>query len=66
MSGRRDATGRRCHGGARRTRSRVGVAARQVVATHSMAEVEQCDWTASRVAVHGVVEPRDGAIGRTV
>jgi hypothetical protein len=40
MSGPHDATGRRCRGGVWRTRSRVGVTARQVVATHSVAEVE--------------------------
>jgi hypothetical protein len=60
MSGRRDVTGRRRRGSARRTRSRAIVAARQVVATHSVAEVELV-WPQDEVAAHGVVddEPRD-------
>jgi hypothetical protein len=40
MSGRRDAAERRCHSGTQRTRSRAGVAARQVVVTHGVADVE--------------------------
>jgi hypothetical protein len=54
MNGRCDATGRR------RTRSRASVAARQVVATHSVAEVEPV-WPQEEVEAHGVVddEPRD-------
>jgi hypothetical protein len=66
MSGRRDATGGRCHGGTWGTRSTAGVAARQVVATHGMAEVELV-WLQDEIAVaaHGVVEPRDGATTRT-
>jgi hypothetical protein len=66
MNGRRDATGRRCHGGAQRIRSRASVAARQVVATHGVAEVEPM-WPQDEVAAaaHGVVEQRDGATGRT-
>jgi hypothetical protein len=64
MNGRRDATGRRRHGSARRTRSRAGVAARQVVATHGVAEVEPV-WPQEEVTAHGVVDdeshdkPRD-------
>jgi hypothetical protein len=64
MSGRRDATGRRCCADARRTRNRAGVATRQVVAMHGMDEVEPM-WPQDDVAVHGVVdderrdEPRD-------
>jgi hypothetical protein len=60
MSGRHDATGRRYRDGTRCTRSRASVAARQVVATHGMAEVEPV-WPPDKVAVHGVVddEPRD-------
>jgi hypothetical protein len=64
MSGRRDATGRRCCGDTQRTGSRAGVVARQVVAKHSMAEVEPV-WPQDEVAAHGVVddesrdEPRD-------
>jgi hypothetical protein len=66
MSGRRDATGGRCRGGTWRTRSTAGVVARQVVATHGMAQVEPV-WLQDEVtaAAHGVVEPRDGATGRT-
>jgi hypothetical protein len=47
-------------GGARRTRSRASVAARQVVTTHGVAEVEPA-WPQDEVAAHGVVddEPRD-------
>jgi hypothetical protein len=58
MSGRHDATGGRCRGGTWRTRSTAGVAARQVVATHGMAEVEPV-WPQDEVAAaaHGVVEP---------
>jgi hypothetical protein len=61
MNGRPDATGRRRRGGARRTRSRASVAARQVVMTHGVAEVEPA-WPQDEVAAHGVVddEPRDG------
>jgi hypothetical protein len=61
MNGRRDATGRRRRGGARRTRSRASVAARQVVARHGVAEVETV-WPQDEVAAHGVVNdgPRDG------
>jgi hypothetical protein len=61
MNGQHDATGRRRRGSVRRTRSRASVAARQVVATHSVAKVEQV-WPLEEVAVHGVVddEPRDG------
>jgi hypothetical protein len=55
MNGRRDATGRRHRGGARRTRSRASVAARQVVATHDVAEVEPV-WPQDEVAAHGVVD----------
>jgi hypothetical protein len=60
MSGRRDATGRRHRGSTRRTRSRATVAARQVVATHDMAEVEPV-WPQEEVTAHEVVddEPRD-------
>jgi phosphatidate phosphatase APP1 len=64
MSGRRDATGRRCCSGAQRTRSRASVAARQVVATHGVAEVEPV-WPQDEVTAHRVVddepcdEPRD-------
>jgi hypothetical protein len=60
MSGRRNATRRRRRGGARRTRSRAGVAARQLVTTHGVAEVEPV-WSQDEVAAHGVVddEPRD-------
>jgi hypothetical protein len=60
MKGRRDATGRRRRGGARRTRSRASVAARQVVTMHGVAEVELA-WPQYEVAAHGVVddEPRD-------
>jgi hypothetical protein len=60
MSGRHDATRRQRHGGARRTRSRAGVAARQVVVTHDVAEVEPV-WPQDEVAAYGVVddEPRD-------
>jgi hypothetical protein len=61
MNGRRDATGRRRRGGARRTRSRASVAARQVVTTHGVVEVEPA-WPQDEVATHGVVddELRDG------
>jgi hypothetical protein len=61
MNGQRDATRRRRRGGVRRTRSRASVAARQVVTTHSMAEVEPV-WPQDEVAAHGVVddEPCDG------
>jgi hypothetical protein len=61
MNGRRDATGRRRHGGAWRTRSRANVAATQVVTTHGVAEVESA-WPQDEVAAHGVVddELRDG------
>jgi hypothetical protein len=61
MNGRRDATGRRRRGGARRTQSRASVAARQVVTTHGVAEVEPV-WPQDEVAAHRVVddEPRDG------
>jgi hypothetical protein len=60
MSGRRDATGRRRRGGTRRTRSRAGVVARQVVATHGVAKTEPV-WLQDKVAAHGVVdnEPRE-------
>jgi hypothetical protein len=64
MNGRRDATVRRRHSSARRTRSRASVAARQVVATHGVAEIEPV-WPQDEVAAHGVVddepcdEPRD-------
>jgi hypothetical protein len=60
MNGRRDATGRRCHGGVLHTRSRASVAARQVFATHDVAKVEPV-WPQDEVAAHGVVddEPRD-------
>jgi hypothetical protein len=54
MNGRRDATGGRCRGGARRTRGRASVAARQVVAPHGVAEVELV-WPQDEVAAHGVV-----------
>jgi hypothetical protein len=60
MNGRRDATGRRRHGGARRTRSRASVATRQVVTTHDVAEVEPA-CPQDEVAAHGVVDDeRDG------
>jgi hypothetical protein len=61
MNGQSDATERRRRGGVRRTRSRASVAARQVVATHSVAEVELV-WPQEEVAAHGVFddEPRDG------
>jgi hypothetical protein len=61
MNGRCDATGRRHRGGARHTQSRASVAARQVVMTHSVAEVEPV-WPQDKVTAHGVVddEPRDG------
>jgi hypothetical protein len=61
MNGRRDATGRRHCGGARRTQSRASVAARQVVTTHGVPEVEPA-WPQDEVTTHGVVddEPRDG------
>jgi hypothetical protein len=54
-------------GDARHTRSRASVAARQVVATHSMAQVELV-WPQDEVAVAAdrVVEPRDRVAGRTV
>jgi hypothetical protein len=55
MNGRRDATGRRRRGDARRTRSRASVAARQVAATHGVAEVELV-WPQDEVAAHGVVD----------
>jgi hypothetical protein len=57
----RDVTGRRRRGGAWRTRSRASVAARQVVTTHGVAEVEPA-WPQDEVTAHGVVddEPRDG------
>jgi hypothetical protein len=60
MNGRCDATGRRHRGGARRTRSRASVAAKQVVMTHDVAEVELV-WPQNEVVAHGVVddEPRD-------
>jgi hypothetical protein len=60
MNDRRDATGRRRRGGARRTRSRASVVARQVVTTHGVAEVEPA-WPQDEVVAHGVVddEPRD-------
>jgi hypothetical protein len=60
MSGRCDAIGKRCCGGAQRTRSRAGVVARQVVATHSVAKVEPV-CPQDEVAAHGVVDdkPRD-------
>jgi hypothetical protein len=64
MNGRRDAIGRRRRGGAWRTRSRASVAARQVVTTHGVAEVEPA-WPQDEVAAHGVVDdepcdrPRD-------
>jgi hypothetical protein len=63
MNGRRDVTGRRCRGGAWRTRSRASVAARQVVMTHGAAEVEPA-WPQDEVAVHGVVddEPVRGGV----
>jgi hypothetical protein len=62
MNGRRDVTGRRHRGVARRTRSRASVAARQVVTMHGVAEVEPA-WPQDEVAAHGVVddEPRDGS-----
>jgi hypothetical protein len=67
MSGRRDSAGRRCRGGTRHTRSRGGVAARQVITTHGVAEVEQV-WPQDEVAeaTHRVVELRDRVTGRTV
>jgi hypothetical protein len=55
MNGRRDATGRRRRGGARRTRSRVSVAARQVVAMHGVTEVEPV-WPQEEVTAHRVVD----------
>jgi hypothetical protein len=60
MNGRRDVTGRRRRGSARRTRSRASVAARQVVTTHGVAKVEPV-WPQDEVAAHGVIddEPRD-------
>jgi hypothetical protein len=60
MNGRRDATRRRRRGDARRTRSRASVVAGQVVAAHSVAEVEPV-WPQDEIATHGVVddEPRD-------
>jgi hypothetical protein len=60
MNGRRDATGRRRRGGARRTQSRASVTARQVVMTHGVVEVEPV-WPQDEVAANGVVddEPRD-------
>jgi hypothetical protein len=64
MNGRRDATGRRRRGDARRTQSRASVAARQIVATHGVVEVELV-WPQEEVATQGVVdeelrdEPRD-------
>jgi hypothetical protein len=66
MNGRRDATGRRHHGGTRRTRSRASVATRQVVAMQVAAEVESV-WPQEEVAAHGVVdgEPRDEPSGAT-
>jgi hypothetical protein len=47
----------------RRTRSRASVAARQVVTTHGVAEVEPA-WPQDEVAAHGVVddEPRRGRV----
>jgi hypothetical protein len=61
MNGRRDVTGRRRHGGVRRTRSRARVAARQVVTTYGVAEVNPV-WPQDEVVAHGVVddEPCDG------
>jgi hypothetical protein len=61
MNGRRDAIERRRRGGAWRTRSRASVAARRVVTTHGVAEVESA-LPQDEVAAHGVVddEPRDG------
>jgi hypothetical protein len=48
-------------GGTRHTRSRASVAARQVVTTHGVAEVEPA-WLQDEVVAHGVVddEARDG------
>jgi hypothetical protein len=63
MSGRRDATGRRRRGGVRHTRSRVGVAARQVVATHGVAEVEPV-WPQDEVAAHGIVDDESRDVSR--
>jgi hypothetical protein len=63
MNGRRDATERRRRGDARRNRSRASVAARQVVMTHGVAEVEPA-WPQDEVAAHGVVndEPARGGV----
>jgi hypothetical protein len=60
MSGRRDATRGRCRGGTWCTRSRAGVAGREVVATHDVAEVEPV-WPQDEVTAHRVVDdkPRD-------
>jgi hypothetical protein len=64
MNGCCDATGRRRRSSVRRTRSRASVAARQVIATHDVDEVELV-WPQDEVAAHRVVddepcdEPRD-------
>jgi hypothetical protein len=64
MNRRRDVTGRRRRGGVWRTRRRASVVTRQIVVTHSMAEVEPV-WPQDEVAADGVVdnerqdEPRD-------
>jgi hypothetical protein len=62
MNGRRDATKRRRHGGAQRTRSRASVAARQVVAMHGVAELDLV-WSQDKITAHGASvvddEPHD-------
>jgi hypothetical protein len=62
MNGRRDATRRRRRGGVWRTRSRASVAARQVIAPHGVAEVEQV-WPQDEVAAHGVVDDKTARHG---
>jgi hypothetical protein len=62
MNGRRDASGRRRRGGVRRTRSRCSVAARQVVTTHGVAEVELA-WPQDEVSAHRVVDNEPGRGG---
>jgi hypothetical protein len=54
---------RRCHDGTRLSRSRVGVAVRQVVAAHGVAEVEPL--RPDKKLSDGAVEPRDGVTGCT-
>jgi hypothetical protein len=65
MSGRRDAAGRQCRGGARRTRSKAGVAVRQVVATHGVAKVEPVRPGARREPVRPTDEKSNGETARS-